>query len=149
MPRIATSPLRGSSVVASVFSNRGSVSERFQQVAADDGAFADYRPSVAFLFPGQGAQKIGMAKVIAVFDKWRRRFLSQDVVETVPAAKELFDRATAILGYDLYQICVEGPKEKLDSTVVSQPALFVSSLAAVEKLKAQHGEVHPAAMTNT
>ena len=85
-----------------------------------------------------------MAKVIAVFEKWRRRCVSQEVVETVPAAKGLFDRATAILGYDLYQICVDGPKEKLDSTAFSQPALFVASLAAVEKLKAEHGEVQAA-----
>jgi [acyl-carrier-protein] S-malonyltransferase len=53
----------------------------------------------------------------------------------LPAARALFDRAGAILGYDLYKLCTEGPAEKLDSTVHSQPALFVSSLAALEQLK--------------
>lgn len=76
---------------------------------------------VAFLFPGQGAQSVGMCK---------------EVVESIPAARKLFDEASTILGYDLYQVCQEGPKEKLDSTVVSQPAIFVASLASLEKLRA-------------
>eukprot|EP01025_Chloroclados_australasicus_P026545 TRINITY_DN2638_c2_g1_i3.p1 TRINITY_DN2638_c2_g1~~TRINITY_DN2638_c2_g1_i3.p1 ORF type:complete len:403 (-),score=35.60 TRINITY_DN2638_c2_g1_i3:281-1336(-) len=85
----------------------------------------EFSGSVGFLFPGQGAQSIGMAK---------------DVVEQVPAAKELFTTAADILGYDLLQVCVEGPKERLDSTAVSQPAIYVSSLAAVEQLKMSKGE---------
>lgn len=76
---------------------------------------------VAFMFPGQGAQHIGMGKKIA---------------ESCPAAAELFDRANAILGYDLKQLCFEGPSHELDSTAVSQPAIFVTSLACLEKLKA-------------
>ena len=76
---------------------------------------------IAFLFPGQGAQHIGMGKTI---------------VEKYPAAKELFDRAAEILQYDLAKVCFEGPSEELDSTVVSQPALFVTSLAALEMLRA-------------
>lgn len=55
--------------------------------------------------------------------------------DEVPAAKALFDKASSILGYDLLAKCVNGPKEELDSTVISQPAIFVSSMAAVEKLK--------------
>jgi [acyl-carrier-protein] S-malonyltransferase len=74
----------------------------------------------AFLFPGQGAQTVGMGAALAA---------------NLPAARELFDRAAAILGYDLLQLCVEGPEEKLNSTVYSQPALFVCSLAALEQLK--------------
>ncbi|MBY0586932.1 ACP S-malonyltransferase [bacterium] len=77
---------------------------------------------VAFLFPGQGAQSVGMAG---------------EVCQNVPAAKELFDRAAEILGYDLLDICVHGPAEKLNATDVSQPALFVASLAAVEKLRVE------------
>jgi [acyl-carrier-protein] S-malonyltransferase len=42
----------------------------------------------------------------------------------LPAARELFDRAAAILGYDLLRLCVDGPEDKLDSTAYSQPALF-------------------------
>jgi [acyl-carrier-protein] S-malonyltransferase len=82
--------------------------------------------SIAFLFPGQGAQTVGMGRKL---------------VEALPAARELFDRAQSIVGYDLWQVCLEGPAEKLDSTVYSQPALFVTSLAALEWLKANHPDV--------
>ena len=75
----------------------------------------------AFLFPGQGAQSVGMGRPWA---------------EALPAARALFDRANSLLGYDLAKICFEGPAEKLDATIYSQPALFVTSLAALESLKA-------------
>src|SRR5437868_14758418 len=75
---------------------------------------------VAFLFPGQGAQTVGMGAAVCA---------------KVPAAPALFDRASAVLGYDLYRLCTEGPAAELDSTVHSQPALFVASLAALEQLK--------------
>jgi len=75
----------------------------------------------AFLFPGQGAQSVGMGAALAV---------------EFPAARGLFDRAAEILGYDLLELCAYGPEAKLNSTEISQPALFVSSLAALEKLKA-------------
>lgn len=81
---------------------------------------------IAFLFPGQGAQHIGMGKTI---------------VSRFPAAKALFDRANEVLGFDLSSICFEGPAERLDTTIVSQPALFVSSLAALEMLKAEKPSV--------
>ena len=74
----------------------------------------------AFLFPGQGAQSVGMASGLC---------------QAVPAAKELFDCAAGVLGYDLLDLCTNGPAEKLNSTVHSQPALFVASLAALEQLK--------------
>jgi [acyl-carrier-protein] S-malonyltransferase len=57
------------------------------------------------------------------------------VCAKVPAARKLFDRASSVLGYDLYRMCTEGPAAELDSTVHSQPALFVASLAALEQLK--------------
>jgi [acyl-carrier-protein] S-malonyltransferase len=53
-----------------------------------------------------------------------------------PAAKALFDRAAAILGYDLLDVCVNGPVDRLNATDVSQPAIFVASLAALEQLEA-------------
>ena len=74
----------------------------------------------AFLFPGQGAQSVGMAGALC---------------DEVPAARALFDRAADQLGFDLLKLCVEGPAEQLDATVNSQPALYVASLAAFEKLK--------------
>lgn len=74
----------------------------------------------AFLFPGQGAQTVGMGA---------------DLCAQLPAAKTLFDRASAILGYDLLAVCTNGPAERLNATDVSQPAIFVASLAALESLK--------------
>ena len=61
--------------------------------------------------------------------------MGRQLAETLPPARELFDRANAILGYDLARICFEGPARQLDSTVHSQPALFVTSLAALEQLQ--------------
>lgn len=75
---------------------------------------------IAFLFPGQGAQTVGMGRQAA---------------ETLPSARRLYDRAAEVLGYDLAKLCFEGPAEELDSTVISQPALFVTSLAAIERLR--------------
>jgi [acyl-carrier-protein] S-malonyltransferase len=80
---------------------------------------------IAFLFPGQGAQTVGMGAQLA---------------ETLPAARRLFDRAAEVLGYDLAEICFHGPDDDLDSTVYSQPALFVTSLAALELLRQESPE---------
>lgn len=93
--------------------------------AGTDSDFDDFSAKIAFMFPGQGAQFVGMCG---------------DVVKDVPAAKALFDEASEILGYDLLKVCTEGPKEKLDSTVISQPAIFVASMAAVEKLRQEEGQ---------
>lgn len=62
--------------------------------------------------------------------------MGRQLAESLPAARALYDRAKEILGYDLAQLCFDGPAEKLDSTVYSQPALFVTSLAALESLRA-------------
>lgn len=63
------------------------------------------------------------------------------LVERLPAAREMYDLAADILGYDLGKVCFEGPEADLDSTVHSQPALFVTSLAAVEVLRAESSDV--------
>jgi [acyl-carrier-protein] S-malonyltransferase len=81
---------------------------------------------VAFLFPGQGAQTVGMAR---------------DLCASLPQARQLFVAASEQLGYDLLDVCVNGPAERLNSTVVSQPALFVASLAALEALKQSNPQV--------
>ena len=56
----------------------------------------------------------------------------------VPAVKEMLEKAKSILGYDLLDLCLNGPKEQLDDTEFAQPALFVAGLAAVEKLRAEN-----------
>ncbi|MDX1963167.1 MAG: ACP S-malonyltransferase [Pirellulales bacterium] len=76
--------------------------------------------STAFLFPGQGAQTVGMGR--ADFD-------------SSLVAKDLFQKASQILGYDLANLCFEGPAQKLDTTSFSQPALYVTSLAALAVLR--------------
>lgn len=81
---------------------------------------------IAFLFPGQGAQTVGMAK---------------DLCERLPAARRLFDEASGLLGYDLLKVCVEGPAERLNSTDVSQPAIFVASMAALEQLRSEQPDI--------
>jgi len=77
-------------------------------------------PRIAFLFPGQGAQTVGMC---------------QELCHELPAARALFDRASEVLGFDLKKLCLEGPADALEATDVSQPAIFVASLAALESLK--------------
>lgn len=67
--------------------------------------------------------------------------MGKQLAETLPAARALFDQANQILGYDLAKICFEGPEDQLNSTVHSQPALFVTSLAGVEFLKANQPDV--------
>jgi [acyl-carrier-protein] S-malonyltransferase len=61
--------------------------------------------------------------------------MGKELADALPAARRLYDRAGEVLGYDLAKLCFEGPEEELDSTVVSQPALFVTSLAALESLR--------------
>ncbi|KAJ0809425.1 putative [Acyl-carrier-protein] S-malonyltransferase [Helianthus annuus] len=87
--------------------------------AIDDALFTDYKPTTAFLFPGQGAQAVGMGREAL----------------KVPAAAELYSKANEVLGFDILDVCINGPKEKLDST----PAIYVTSLAAVEILRARDG----------
>jgi len=67
--------------------------------------------------------------------------MGASLADSLPQARTLFDRAADILGYDLLKLCAEGPAERLNSTVHSQPALFVCSLAAVEQLKHNSPEI--------
>jgi [acyl-carrier-protein] S-malonyltransferase len=81
----------------------------------------------AFLFPGQGAQVVGMGADIAV---------------AFPAAAELFDKANDVVGFDLRRICFEGPAERLNSTTMSQPAIFVTSAVLLEVLRSNPATQH-------
>jgi [acyl-carrier-protein] S-malonyltransferase len=79
--------------------------------------------SVGILFPGQGAQSVGMGR-------W--------LCDTYPTARRTFDQASEILGYDLANLCHEGPAEQLNATEFSQPALFVVGMAAANVLAEEH-----------
>ena len=81
---------------------------------------------IAFLFPGQARTSVGMCK---------------ELDQELPAVRALFDRAEEILGFDLREVCFEGPAEALEATDVSQPAIFVASLAALESLKVSNPSV--------
>uniref|UniRef100_A0A8C8EY55 Malonyl-CoA-acyl carrier protein transacylase, mitochondrial n=1 Tax=Oncorhynchus tshawytscha TaxID=74940 RepID=A0A8C8EY55_ONCTS len=80
------------------------------------------------LFPGQGSQFVGMGRGLL---KYRN-------------VKDMFGVAQKILGYDLLPLCLDGPEEELMRTVHCQPAVFVTSLAAVERLNHEN----PAAIEN-
>ncbi|HZP63268.1 MAG TPA: ACP S-malonyltransferase [Terriglobales bacterium] len=74
-----------------------------------------FSSNIAFLFPGQGSQAVGMGK---------------DLAEKFPIAQQTFDEADEALGYKLSQVCFEGPEEKLRLTEVTQPAILTMSVAA-------------------
>ena len=78
---------------------------------------------VAYIFPGQGSQYVGMGK---------------DLYAEFPAAGELFLQADAVLGFPLSKICFEGPEEELKQTKNTQPAIFLHSLAVWKILKPQN-----------
>jgi len=78
--------------------------------------------TIAFLFPGQGAQLVGMGA---------------DLVGVYPAAARVFEEANDIVGFDLRQICFEGPAETLNTTTMSQPAIFTTSAALLEIMRTE------------
>ncbi len=79
----------------------------------------------AFVFPGQGAQYVGMGK---------------DFYDQFPIAKKIYDSAKMILGFDLAKISFEGPEDELKQTKVTQPAIFVHSCVVMEVLKEKFGD---------
>lgn len=75
---------------------------------------------VAFIFPGQGSQSVGMGK---------------DLSDNYPVSKTIFDKADSILSKNLSTLCFEGPEEDLKLTINTQPAIVATSIAALEALK--------------
>ena len=78
------------------------------------------KEKIAFLFPGQGSQAVGMGKELAAL---------------YPVARQTFDEADSALGHKLSQLCFEGPEEKLRLTEITQPAILTMSVAAQRVLR--------------
>jgi [acyl-carrier-protein] S-malonyltransferase len=76
--------------------------------------------TIAMIFPGQGSQAVGMGKALA---------------DAYPVAKAIFEEADQVLGRPISKLCFEGPEEELKQTVNTQPALYVSSAAALAVLR--------------
>ncbi len=81
----------------------------------------------ALLFAGQGAQSVGMGK---------------DLAQEFPLAKKWFDQANAVLGYDLAQICFEGPESELTKTEHAQPGIYLVGWVAFQLLKEKVPQLH-------
>lgn len=81
---------------------------------------------IGFLFPGQGSQSVGMGR---------------GLYDTFSTVKAVYEEASSVLGYDVAQLCFEGPAERLNLTEYTQPALLVSSAAALRA-------VEPAGLTS-
>lgn len=79
----------------------------------------------AFLFPGQGAQRVGMGR---------------DFFEQYEEARDIYLRANKVLGFDLAKICFNGEEAELSKTLISQPAILVTSIAMLEVFKSACGE---------
>ncbi len=86
---------------------------------------------IAFVFPGQGSQIVGMGK---------------DIAELSPAAREVFEQADEVLGYSLSRLCFEGPEADLNDTAFTQPALYVCGIATLRALQAMTPQISPASM---
>lgn len=97
-----------------------------EETSAEQRSWKDPGDHSVLLFPGQGSQFVGMGRGLLRY----------------PNVGEMFEAAREILGYDLLSLCLNGPEEDLSKTVHCQPAVFVTSLAAVEKLNHQNPKVN-------
>lgn len=84
--------------------------------------------SIAFLFPGQGSQFVGMGRAL---------------VDQYPEARAIFDQADQILGFSLARLCFDGPEDRLTDTVNAQPAILVTSIATLRVVETHASHIKP------
>ncbi len=89
-------------------------------LAIDAAPLSSGSQKIAFIFPGQGSQLVGMGK---------------DLAEKYPVARQTFEEADDALGYKLSQVCFEGPEDQLRLTEITQPAILTASIAALRVLE--------------
>src|SRR3954451_12613117 len=85
--------------------------------------------TVAFMFPGQGSQVVGMGK---------------DIADAYPVARQTFAQADELLGFSLSDLCFSGSADDLSDTINTQPALYVCGIATLRALQTERPEATPA-----
>ena len=87
---------------------------------------------VAYIFPGQGAQRVGMGR---------------DLYQNFDSVKAVFEQADQALGFSISQLCFEGPEEELRQTINAQPAIVTVSFACLEASREANAGLPPASFT--
>lgn len=83
---------------------------------------------IAFVFPGQGSQEVGMGK---------------DFVSEYPAARAVFEQADEILGFKFSDLCFDGPEDELNDTINTQPAIYICGVAILRALESIQPDARP------
>ena len=86
------------------------------------------KQKIGFLFPGQGAQFVGMG--LSLFNQYE-------------SAKKIFQKADQVLGYEISKICFEGPEDVLTRTLNAQPAIYTTSFAALTVFREKFPHIQP------